>query len=93
MPLRTTGYRDDMSEPSDTSHAAARMQREIFASMSGSERVAIAIRMSEEARDVTRNGIRHRHPDWDDQQVHRELLRLTLGDALAAKVLALDPKP
>mgnify|MGYP006137444093 CR=1 FL=1 len=32
-----------------------------------------------EAREITLAGIRHRHPDWTDEDVHRELLRLLLG--------------
>lgn len=55
--------------------------------MSGSERVEAAARMSAEAREVTRAGIRHRHPTWTEAEVHAEFLRLTLGDELAAKVL------
>lgn len=48
----------------------------------------MACHMSDDAREVTLAGIRHRHPDWTDDAVHRELLRLTLGAELADRVLS-----
>jgi hypothetical protein len=67
------------------------VQHEIFARMSGPERLLAAMRMSDDAAAVTRDGIRHRHPDWSDAAIHAEFLRVTLGEELAAKVLASSP--
>ena len=75
-----------MTTRSDTSEAAARVQREIFARMSGPERLVAAMRMSDEASAVTRDGIQHRHPEWSEEAVHAEFLRVTLGEELASKV-------
>jgi hypothetical protein len=47
----------------------------------------MAMEMSEEGRRVTLAGIRHRHPDWTDEAVHDELLRLLLGRELSSAVL------
>jgi hypothetical protein len=54
--------------------------------MSGPERAAMAFEMSESARDVTRTGIRYRHPDWTEEQVHDELLVVLLGPDLSGRV-------
>ena len=46
--------------------------------------VEIAIRMSEDARRITMDGIRSRHPEYTDDEVRHAMLRLTLGDELYA---------
>jgi hypothetical protein len=50
------------------------------------------LEMSEEARAISAAGIRHRHPDWTDEQVHEALLVLLVGGELARYVLA-SPLP
>ena len=71
----------------DTSAAARDIQVEALRRLDGPTRVRMALDMSEEARQVTLAGIRHRHPDWTDTAVHQELLRLLLGRELASAVL------
>ena len=71
----------------DTSAAARRVQVEALRRMDGPTRFRMALEMSEEARSVTVAGIRHRHPDWTDAAIHREMLRLMLGRELATAVL------
>lgn len=71
----------------DTSIAARRLQAEAFRRLDGPTRLQKALEMSEDGRRVTLAGIRHRHPDWTDAAVHRELLRLMLGPELASAVL------
>jgi hypothetical protein len=71
----------------DTSANARRVQVEALRRMDGPKRLQMALEMSEEGRGVTLSGIRHRHPDWSDGAVHRELLRLMLGRELATAVL------
>lgn len=44
--------------------------------MSGEQRMLLAYEMSMFARDLARAGIRKGHPDWDEAQVARELLRI-----------------
>lgn len=44
--------------------------------MTGEERFLLAWDMSLFARELTRAGIRQEHPDWNEDQVERELLRL-----------------
>lgn len=76
-----------MTVTRDTSAAARRVQVEALRRMGGPKRLQLALEMSEESRQVTLAGIRHRHPDWTDAAVHRELLRLMLGRELATAVL------
>jgi hypothetical protein len=71
----------------DTSAAARRVQVEALRRLDGSTRLEMALRMSDDSRAVTLAGIHHRHPDWTDDQVHRELLRLLLGRSMATAVL------
>lgn len=75
-----------MARPMDTTVAAWAIQRAIFRGMTGAERVAMAIEMSETARALTEAGMRHRHPEWSDEQVHDALLSCLLGSDLADKV-------
>ena len=70
----------------DASAAARRIQIEALRRLDGPTRLQMALRMSDDSRDITLAGIRHRHPDWTDDDVHRELLRLLLGRELAATV-------
>jgi hypothetical protein len=76
-----------MTVTRDTTAAARRVQVEALRRLDGPTRVRMALEMSEEARQVSLAGIRHRHPDWTDAAVHRELLRLMLGRQLATAVL------
>jgi hypothetical protein len=75
-----------MARPADTSADARRIQLAIFRRMTGPERVAMAFEMSEAARALTESGIRHRHPDWSDEQVLDALLAQLLGRRLASEV-------
>lgn len=76
-----------MKSTSDTTASAARVQGEILRGFDGPERLAMALRMGDEARAVSLAGIRHRHPDWSETQAHHELLRVMLGPDLAAEVI------
>ena len=72
--------------PDDTSADAHEIQRRIYARMGGAGRLAIAFELSDSARRLTQDGIRHRHPRYTDEQVFLAWARLTLGDALVQKV-------
>ena len=70
----------------DTSSDAARRQSEVFRRMSGAERVDVACRMSEAARALTVAGIRHRHPEWTDDQIHHALVQQLHGPEVAKAI-------
>ena len=44
--------------------------------MSGSRRILLSLEMSLFARELARERIRMDHPEWDDQQIARELVRI-----------------
>jgi hypothetical protein len=75
-----------MARSLDTTREAARRQAEIFRGLSGSERAEMAWRMSEAARELTIAGIRHRHPEWTEEQVHHALLESLHGPHVAAEI-------
>jgi hypothetical protein len=71
-----------MSQPfSDTSPEAAEVQAAIFRKMTGAQRLRIAIEMCETGRKLTLNRLRSQHPDWDDRQLKRELLKYAFHPA------------
>jgi len=61
---------------SDTTAEAQAVQDEIHRNMTGEQRVLLAFEMSEFVRELARAGIRQQHPDWPEDRVTRELLRL-----------------
>jgi hypothetical protein len=67
--------------------ATLRVRREALRRLGGPNRLVAACRMSDDSREVTLAGIRHRHPDWADAAVHGELLRTMLGSTLGPVVL------
>ena len=50
--------------------------------MGPSGRLAMALEMSDTARELVCDGIRLRHPEYDEVEVRLTAVRLTLGDAL-----------
>ena len=75
-----------MTRPADTTRQARSIQLNILRRMPGPARVSMALEMSESVREVTRAGIRHRHPEWSEEQVHDELLVVLLGPNLGDRV-------
>lgn len=68
-----------MRAPRDTLDDAWARQIAAFRAMRPEDRVQLALRMSEEVRDIALAGIRTRHPEWTAAQVQAELEDLTLG--------------
>jgi len=57
------------------SETASAMQDAVHRRLSGSQRLAIAIDMSLIARELAIAGLKHRHPDWSEETIRKELLR------------------
>ena len=68
----------------DTSPAAHAAQLAAYRRMGGPARTLLAARMSAHARQITRDGIRSRHPHYSSDDVEHALNRLLLGDRLFA---------
>jgi Rv0078B-related antitoxin len=52
-----------------------RKQIEVYRRMRPEERLRVGFELYEMARALARAGIRHQHPDWDEQQIQREVAR------------------
>jgi hypothetical protein len=65
--------------PLDTSTTAHERQRETFRRMTPERRLAVAAEMSDEIRAVTESGIRHRHPDYSEDEIRAALVVILLG--------------
>ena len=68
--------------PRDTDEKAEQVQLGIYRRMSGSERLRLAMQMSDASRATSMAGIRARHPDYTADQVRFALFRLLHGDEL-----------
>ena len=63
---------------SDTSKDAEKVQLEILIRMGPEGRLRAGIELSRMSRQLLAEGIRMRHPDYDDHQVRLAAIRLTL---------------
>jgi hypothetical protein len=71
----------------DTSREASELQLKAQRALSGEQRFLLAFEMSLFARKLARARIRIDHPEWNETDVARELLRLAfLPDPLPARL-------
>jgi hypothetical protein len=68
--------------PRDTTREAFIKQMEVLRSLGPSGRAAMTFELSDNLRQIVKDGVRHRHPDWDEAHVKEEFLRIVLGDRL-----------
>jgi len=73
---------------SDTTIDAAVKQFEILRKLDIQTRAQMTFQLSNNLHQIVEDGIRHRHPEFDDKQVKRELLRLMIGDSLFCQIFA-----
>jgi hypothetical protein len=57
----------------------------VFARMEPAGRLRLALEMCDDLRAMVTAGVRHRHPDLDDEQVLSEVARLWLGDTMPSR--------
>jgi hypothetical protein len=76
---------------SDTLADAQRFRTEFLRSISGQERVTMAVEMTEAVNNICRQGIAARHPGYSQEQVQRAFVRLMLGDELFAAACPNEP--
>jgi hypothetical protein len=74
------------SRPLDTSPEAERVQIEIFRKMTPERRLHIASELTQLVRKSLAEGVRMRHPSYNEEQVHLAVIRLTLPENLFLKV-------
>lgn len=70
------------SEWTDTTADAHEAHMRIYRAMGPARRAAVGVSMSDEARELTRTGIRRRHPEYTPDQVEDALRLLILGPVL-----------
>jgi hypothetical protein len=73
--------------PRDTTPEAWAVILAVLRRLTGAQKVAIAIEMSEFVRDLALAGLRREHPDWPDKEIRLALMRrwyagCSLPDAL-----------
>ncbi len=72
--------------PSDTTVEAARKQFEILRRLDMNARANITFQLSNNLRQTVEAGVRHRHPDYNEEQIKSEVLRLMVGERLFRQV-------
>jgi hypothetical protein len=75
----------------DTTSEALAVQLRILRRLSPADRLAVMFELSDNMRSLVAAGVRHRHPDWDDRTVEREVVRLMIGDALFRQACGKGP--
>lgn len=71
----------------DISHDSREVQRGVFARMTGAQRVEAAVDMSEAAKQIAIEGIRSRHPEFNELQVKRAWFVILHGEERTDEVL------
>jgi len=66
----------------DTSNEAAEVQLAVYRRMSPEARLRAGLELTTMSRRLLADGIRRRHPEYDDHSVHLSFLRLWLGPDL-----------
>jgi hypothetical protein len=69
----------------DTTSEALAVQFRILRRMGPAGRLAMTFELSDNLRLLVAAGVRHRHPQWDDRTVEREVIRLMIGNDLFRK--------
>lgn len=68
--------------PLDTTPEAARIQLEVFRRMGPKGRLQAGIALSRTCRELLREGVRRRHPEYDERQIRLAVIRLMLPEDL-----------
>jgi hypothetical protein len=66
----------------DTTPEALAVQFQVLRRLGPAGRLAMMFELSDNLRSLVEAGVRHRHPEWNDRTVEREVIRLMIGDDL-----------
>ncbi len=75
----------------DTTAEALAVQFRVLRRIGPAGRLAMMFELSDNLRQVVKDGVRHHHPGWDDQTVEREVIRLMIGDDLFRQAYGKEP--
>lgn len=67
--------------PGDTTPAAHAVHLRAYRKAGPERRAEIAAELSEGIRELSRAGVRMRHPDFSEEEVTREVCRILYGDS------------
>jgi hypothetical protein len=70
----------------DTTPDARRVYIDTLRRMGTHGRARITFELSEQMRQIAASGVRHRHPEYTDDQVRLAVIRLAWGDELFREV-------
>jgi len=72
----------------DTSTEAEQAQLRVLRDLGAEQRSRLAAQWSDEVREISLQGIRDRHRNFDDRRVTLEYARITLGEGLFREAFA-----
>jgi hypothetical protein len=75
----------------DTTPEALAVQFRILRRLGPAGRLAMMFELSDNLRQIVKDGVRHHHPDWDDRTVEREVIRLMIGNDLFRQAYGREP--
>jgi len=73
--------------PADTTVEMAKKEYDILRGLEPEGRAKMAFEMSDGLRRIVEDGVRHRHPDWDETQIKLDVLRLMIGNKLYRQII------
>jgi len=71
---------------SDTTIEAAAVQARVLRKIGIEGRARMTFQLSNNMRSTVEAGVRYRHPEYNERQVKREVMRLMIGDKLFKEV-------
>jgi hypothetical protein len=77
----------------DTTIEAARKQFEILRRLDAQTRLNMACELSDNLRNIVEAGVRLRHPEYDERNVNRQVVRLMIGETLFKQICTDAQRP
>ncbi len=72
--------------PLDTTPEAYEIQLKIFQAMTPEERLQRGSELTQFCRGLMADGVKYRHPEYNQDEIHLAVIRLELGEELFIKV-------
>jgi hypothetical protein len=73
--------------PKDTTIDALEKQFEILERIGIEGRAEMTFELSDNLRQITEDGVRLRHPEYNESQIFQEVIRITAGDEVYNKLI------
>jgi hypothetical protein len=76
----------------DTTADALAVQLQVLRRIGVAGRAAMTFELSDNLRQIVKDGVRCRHPDWDETQIKHETFRIVYGERLYNEVFGQQTK-